>query len=68
MTDLSKRLGPTPVDGGTQFAVFSSIAERVEICLVDEAGRENERHDLRRGDGGVWSLHVPGCVPGQRYG
>jgi glycogen operon protein len=68
MTDTPERLGPTPVDGGTLFAVFSSIAERDEFCQFDDEGRESARHDLQRGDGGAWSLHVRGCAPGQRYG
>jgi glycogen operon protein len=68
MTDTPERLGPTPDERGTLFAVFSSIAERVEVCLHDDSGAECARHDLVRGDGSAWSLHVQGCAPGQRYG
>ena len=68
MTDAPERLGPTPDHRGTLFGVFSSIADRVEVCLFDAAGREAARHDLQRGDTGVWSLHVSNCAPGQRYG
>jgi glycogen operon protein len=68
MTDTPERLGPSPDEHGTRFAVFSSIAERVEVCLFDAAGAECARHDLVRSDNSAWSLHVPGCAPGQRYG
>ncbi len=70
MTDTSRpgRLGPTPDERGTRFAVFSSIAERVEVCLFDNAGSERARHDLVRNDDSVWALHVPDCAVGQRYG
>ena len=70
MTDTrgAARLGPSPDDRGTRFAVFSSIAERIEICLFDDAGEECARDELVRGDDAVWSVHVPGSKPGQRYG
>jgi glycogen operon protein len=61
-------LGPTPDEGGTGFAVFSSIAERVELCLFDADGKAVARHDLARGDDSVWHGFLPGCAPGQRYG
>jgi len=68
MTETPERLGPTPDERGTRFAVFSSIAQRVEVCLFDGSGAEIARHDLARGNGSVWSAHVAGCAPGQRYG
>ena len=52
---------------GATFAVFSSVAEAVEVCLFDEYGRET-RCDLEQGDGCVWQGRRPGVAPGQRYG
>lgn len=53
---------------GTGFCVWSSCAERVELCLFDKAGRETGRADLQRGDDGDWSLYCKGVGPGQHYG
>ena len=61
-------LGPTPDERGTRFAVYSSIAERVELCLFDEHGQPTLRQDLERGSNGTWSGFVEGCATGQRYG
>jgi len=56
------------VDGeGTSFAVFSRVAERVELCLFDHDGRE-ERVEIPHATGFTWHAHVPGVGPGQRYG
>ncbi|WP_085855018.1 glycogen debranching protein GlgX [Palleronia marisminoris] len=52
---------------GTNFALFSDHAERVELCLFDEAGTET-RLDLPHMEGGVWYGYLPGIYPGQRYG
>ena len=38
---------------GTNFALFSEIAEKVELCLIDEDGREL-RIRLDEVDGYVW--------------
>lgn len=63
-----ERLGPVTDKDGTRFAVYSSIAERVELCLYDAEGRPQSRFDLQRNDDCVWHGHLPGCQPGQRYG
>jgi isoamylase len=60
-------LGATPVDGGTNFAVASGIADAVTLCLFDDAGRETQL-PLRDYDAGVWHGFVPGVGPGQAYG
>ena len=52
---------------GTSFALFSSIADAVELCLFDDAGRET-RFDLEQGEGFVWQGYLPGVAPGRRYG
>ncbi|MGV9779840.1 glycogen debranching enzyme, partial [Streptosporangium sp. NPDC003464] len=63
---------PYPLGGtwdgvGTNFSVFSEVAERVELCLFGDDGRE-ERIDLPEVDGFVWHGYFPGVMPGQRYG
>ena len=60
-------LGATFDGGGTNFALFSEIAEKVELCLIDEGGRES-RIALDEVDGYVWHAYLPGINPGQRYG
>lgn len=60
-------LGATYDGTGTNFALFSGVAERVELCLFDEAGNET-RVDLTEVDAFVWHGYVPGLQPGQRYG
>jgi isoamylase len=52
---------------GTNFALFSEAADRVELCLFDDRGRET-RIDLPEVDGFVWHGYVLGIGPGQRYG
>ncbi|XVQ83390.1 glycogen debranching protein GlgX [Microbispora siamensis] len=60
-------LGATWDGVGTNFSVFSEVAERVELCLYDDRGGEI-RVDLPEVDGFVWHGYVPGIMPGQRYG
>src|SRR5215469_14395556 len=52
---------------GTNFAIFSEVAEFVELCLFDEEGGE-ERIGLSEVDGFVWHCYLPDVGPGQRYG
>ena len=61
-------LGATPVDGGMNFALFSSGAEAVELCLFDAADREFRGLFLPEQSAGVWHGFLPGVEPGQRYG
>ncbi|WP_327044319.1 glycogen debranching protein GlgX [Microbispora sp. NBC_01189] len=60
-------LGATYDGAGTNFALFSEVAERVELCLFDDEGNE-ERVSLAEVDGFVWHCYLPGVGPGQRYG
>ncbi|WP_119728613.1 glycogen debranching protein GlgX [Thermomonospora amylolytica] len=55
---------------GTNFAVFSEAAERVELCLFDGPGPDarETRLTLPEVDGFVWHGYLPGIMPGQRYG
>ncbi|MFF4406209.1 glycogen debranching protein GlgX [Streptomyces sp. NPDC001404] len=60
-------LGATYDGAGTNFAVFSEAAERVELCLLHEDGSETAV-ELRESDAFVWHAYLPGVMPGQRYG
>jgi isoamylase len=59
-------LGATYDGSGTNFAVFSEAAEKVELCLFDN-GAES-RVTLPEVDGFVWHGFIPNVEPGQRYG
>jgi isoamylase len=71
-------LGATYDGVGTNFAVFSEVADQVELCLFDDSngsGNGNGSADgtetriaLREVDGFVWHGYLPGVGPGQRYG
>jgi glycogen operon protein len=63
-------LGATYDGAGTNFAVFSEIAESVELCLFDDAdGTLTEtRVTLPEYDAFVWHGYLPDVSPGQRYG
>ena len=61
-------LGATYDGIGTNFALFSEAAERVELCLFDEDGSGEQRLDMTEVDGYVWHCFLPGIGPGQRYG
>ncbi|BBZ01426.1 glycogen operon protein GlgX homolog [Mycolicibacterium chitae] len=60
-------LGATYDGSGTNFALFSEVAERVELCLFDADGTET-RIKLPEVDGFVWHGFLPGVESGQRYG
>ena len=52
---------------GTNFAVFSALATRVELCLFQSDGSEL-KVDLPECFGDVWHGYLPGVKRGQRYG
>jgi isoamylase len=60
-------LGATYDGTGTNFALFSEVAERVELCLFDDDGTET-RIRLPERDAFVWHGYLPNVGPGQRYG
>src|SRR5271163_2812661 len=60
-------LGATYDGAGTNFGLFSEVANRVELCLFDDDGQES-RVDLHEVDGFVWHGYLPGISPGQPYG
>lgn len=61
-------LGATYNGSGTNFALYSANAERVELCLLNPDGEETQRFDLEEVDGYVWHGFIPNLPPGQHYG
>jgi isoamylase len=54
---------------GTNFALFSENATRVELCLYDDEGKvETAKLDLPDMQGGIWFGYLAGVRPGQVYG
>ncbi|OAN35288.1 glycogen debranching protein GlgX [Microbacterium sp. H83] len=60
-------LGATFDGQGTNFALFSEGAERVELCLFDDDGTE-QCVPLEEVDAFVWHGYLPSVQPGQLYG
>jgi isoamylase len=60
-------LGATWDGRGTNFSLFSGNAERVELCLFDDEGRET-RIALQERTAFDWHGYLHGVGPGQRYG
>jgi len=60
-------LGATYDGAGTNFAVFSEVAESVDLCLFDDDDVETIL-TLPEYDAFVWHGYLPGISPGQRYG
>ena len=62
-------LGATWDGRGTNFALFSANAEKVELCLFDSHGRrEIERIALPERAEDIWHGYLNDVVPGQLYG
>ena len=52
--------------GGTAFALYSSLADRVELCLFDD--ERETRVPLDQGEGFIWEGYLDHLSPGQPYG
>ena len=66
-------LGATYDGSGTNFSLFSSVAEGVELCLLGRLDRRRPARDevriaLTEVDGYCWHAYLPDVRPGQRYG
>ena len=59
-------LGAVWDGSGTNFAIFSEVANLVELCLFDGDGHET-KIGLTEVDGFVWHCYLPDVGPGQRY-
>ncbi|MEE1294041.1 glycogen debranching protein GlgX [Bifidobacterium merycicum] len=60
-------LGASYDGAGVNFALFSQVAEKVELCLFDEDDHET-RVEMTEQNSYVWHNYIPGLQPGQRYG
>ena len=60
-------LGATFDGSGTNFALYSDVADKVELCLLDK-DRTETRVELTEVDARVWHAYLPNIEPGQRYG
>lgn len=56
-------LGSAYDGAGTNFSVFSEVADGVELCLIDEDGDER-RIGLEEQDAGCWHVYLPNVSPG----
>ncbi len=75
-------LGATYDGSGTNFSLFSSVADGVELCLLGDGDGANsgpgnlrdhgtideQRVELTEVDGHCWHVYLPDVRPGQRYG
>jgi isoamylase len=60
-------LGAVYDGSGTNFSVFSEVAERIDLCLFDEDGKET-RINMDERDEYNWHVYLTGVGPGQQYG
>jgi isoamylase len=60
-------LGATFDGAGTNFTLFSEVADGVELCLFSSDGTET-RIPLAEREAFVWHAYLPRVGPGQRYG
>jgi glycogen operon protein len=60
-------LGAMYDGAGTNFALFSEVAEAVDLCLFDDDGTER-RVRVEEVDAFSWHVYLPNIKPGQRYG
>jgi isoamylase len=61
--------GATWDGAGTNFAIYSEAAERVELCLFqDVASGQGEHIEFKERTNYVWHCYLPGIQPGQLYG
>ena len=60
-------LGATFDGFGTNFAIFSEVAEAIDLCLFDQDGAET-KIPMTEVDGYVWHIRLVGLGPGTRYG
>ena len=60
-------LGASYDGAGVNFALYSKVAEKVELCLFDDDDHES-RIEMSEQNSFVWHNYGPGLQPGQRYG
>jgi isoamylase len=52
---------------GTNFSIFSEVAQKVELCLFDDSGKET-RYEMPETTAFCHHGYLPNVGPGQRYG
>jgi len=62
------RLGSYWDGQGVNFALYSSPATAVELCLFNAENQQQKCYQLPDQKDGTWHGYLPGCEPGQRYG
>lgn len=60
-------LGASYDGAGVNFALFSQVADKVELCLFDDDDHET-RIEMTEQNSYVWHNYISGIQPGQRYG
>jgi glycogen operon protein len=60
-------LGASYDGAGTNFSIFSEMAEGIELCLFDDDGGET-RVELEEVDAYCWHAYLPSVSDGRRYG
>ena len=62
-------MGPTIIDKGVNFSVYSENATRIDLLLFDNPEEElpTQQYEMTR-SGDVWNLYVEGVGIGQHYG
>lgn len=54
---------------GVNFAIYSENAKRVDLCLFDELGSDEQQTiEMSECTGYVWHCYIPGLTIGQLYG
>ncbi|MEC7983979.1 MAG: alpha-amylase family glycosyl hydrolase, partial [Myxococcota bacterium] len=64
-----EHMGPTLIDRGVNFAVYSENATRIELLLFDDPESElpAQQYEMER-TGDIWNLYIEGLGIGQHYG
>lgn len=62
-------LGSSYDGKGVNFALFSAHAEKVELCIFDASGaEEQERYVIRESENNIWHIYLEGAGPDLVYG
>jgi isoamylase len=61
-------LGARPNPKGTNFALYSANATKVQLCLFDDSDNQTDVIELKEVTAFVWHGFLPGVYAGQRYG
>jgi isoamylase len=65
----AQMMGATVAEGGVNFALFSAGADKVDLCLFSEDGKQEQaRIPMPDRQGDIWTVHVDGLLAGARYG